>query len=445
MASRQLPHNLDAERAVLGALLVAPEHLSEAVDTLTPGDFYRDAHGVIFNRIRHLSERSTAIDFVTLKDGLVAAGELDDVGGPAYIAELADGLPRATNLAYYVGIVREKALRRRLILASRRVERDAYDGDLTVEALIEQTETGILAVGQELVGADFITASDWVRDTITHIETLANDRREVTGISTGFKDLDRMTRGWQPGDLVIVGARPAMGKTSWMLQVALHAAATSPVGIFSVEMATRALGMRAFSVTGHINGMRLLTGRLRSEDYARIAASMEYLAGLKLAIDDSPIVTLMQIRAKARRLKARHGLSLLLIDYLQILEPPGGKRRAENRTIELAQMSRGLKQLAKELQIPVIVLSQLSRQVESREDKRPRLADLRESGAIEQDADVVLLLHRPEYYQATPRDEDIGKAEVIIAKHRNGPTGTVHLRFSREMMRFDDLELRSAS
>jgi replicative DNA helicase len=445
MTERTLPHNLEAERAVLGCLIVESDRLVEIADTLAAGDFFRVAHRSVFAAISALHSRRVAVDLITLREELARRSELDRVGGPGFVASLADGTPRGVNLAHYSRIVREKSQRRCLIFACNKALADAYEGEFTVEELIERTEADVFKVSQEIATGDFVQAREWVADTYRHLERLAADRREITGVPTGFYDLDRMTRGLQPGDLIIVGARPSMGKTAFALQLGIHAAGSMPVGMFSVEMARLPLGVRAFSVEGHINGMRLQTGRLNQSDYARVSNCAESLGALQFAIDESPILTPTQLRAKARRLQAKHGLSLLIIDYLQILDPGAGKHRAESRTIELAQMSRGLKQLARELGIPIVVLSQLSRKVEDRADKRPNLADLRESGAIEQDADVVLLLHRPEYYHANPRPEDVGKAEVIIAKQRNGPTGTVDLLFNREFVRFDNPELRTGA
>ena len=436
MTERTLPHNFDAERSVLGAILVENKTYVDVSDMLAPDDFFRDAHKRIYSALRSLATRRVGADFVTLKEELQRVGDLDEVGGPAYIASLADGVPRATNIAHYAGIVLEKAQRRRLIYACNRALQDAYEGDVPIEELLEQTEQAVLAVSQSASSSDFVHTAAWVDETFQHLERLASDPRHVTGVSTGFRDLDRLTRGLQPGDLVIVGARPSMGKTALMQQIAINAAAEGQVGVFSVEMARLSLGIRSFAVVGHVNTMRLMTGRLKSEDYARVSAAMETLAGIPLAIDDSPILTPAQLRTKARRLHARYPLRALFVDYLQILEGP--THQTESRTLELAKMSRSLKQLAKELNIPVIVLSQLSRATDKREVKRPQLSDLRDSGAIEQDGDVVLLLHRPEYYQETPKAEDVGRAELIVAKQRNGPTGVVELRFTKEYTRFDD-------
>lgn len=444
-SERVLPHNLDAERSVLGCLLVENARFIEIADTLSGADFFRDAHRRIFEAARALHDRGRTADYVTLKEEIGRRGELDDVGGPAYIASLTDGMPRGVNLPHYAAIVREKAQRRRLIFTCTKIVADAYEGEPPIEDLIEQAEADVLAVGQEVTGSDFVLADQWIRETYEHLERLASDPRHVVGLSTGFRDLDALTRGLQPTDLIIIGARPSMGKTAVAVQIALHAAQHGMVGVFSVEMARLSLGIRAVSLTSRVNGMRLMTGRTGGTDFEAISSAFSLLGELKIAIDDSPILTPMQLRTKARRLKARHGLSALFIDYLQILEPGStGKRRAENRTLELAQMSRSLKALAKELHIPVVVLSQLSRDAEKRADPRPKLSDLRESGAIEQDADLVLLLHRPEYYQETPRAEDLGRAELIVAKQRHGPTGVVELRFTKEFTRFDDWSGRAA-
>lgn len=438
--SRTLPYSLEAERSVLGCVLLENERFDEVADLLAADDFFRDAHRRTFEAIKALRARRCGVDDVTLKEELARRGDLEEVGGPVYVASLADGMPRGVNLTHYAQIVLQKAQRRRLIAALNKGLSAAYDGEQPFEEVIEATEAGVLSVGQQTTGADFVFGPAWVSETFTHIERLAKNPQAITGVRSGFRELDELTRGFQPGDLIIIGARPSMGKTALAVQMALHAAQAGMVGVFSIEMARLALGIRAFALTGRINGMRLMTGRLKSDDYARLVDARGKLDRLRIAIDDSAMLTPTQLRTKARRLRSQQGLSALFVDYLQIVEPGSqDRRRSENRTLELGVMSRNLKQLAKELQVPVIVLSQLSRDAEKRAgDGRPKLSDLRESGAIEQDADVVLLLHRPEYYQHPPEPKSEGLAEIIIAKQRNGPVGVVELLFSKEFTRFDD-------
>lgn len=436
-----LPHNLEAERSVLGVLALYADRLVEVADTLRSADFFRHAHRLIFDAmLRIAGEQGSGFDIITLKDALARTGHLEAAGGPAYLASLCTGVPRATNLPYYASIVRADAHRRRIIEACTRATKAAYERELDIEALIEQTESDILGVGREMTGGDFVMPDEWVPETVAYIEKLASAPRHVTGVATGFREIDHMTRGFQPGDLIVLGARPSMGKTALSLQIGAHASQAETVGVFSVEMARAALSVRAFASTGRISAMRLMTGKLRGEDYARFTHTMDTLRLSKLAIDDSAVLTPLQLRTKARRLKARHGLSLLIVDYLQILEATGsGKRRADTRALELGQITRALKQLAKELHVPILLLSQVTREPDRRSgDTRPKMSDLRDSGAIEADADVILMLHRPEYYQDQPKPDDLGKAEVIVAKQRNGPTGIVNLKFTKDQMRFDD-------
>src|SRR5215212_3582321 len=437
-AERTLPHNLEAERSVLGAILVHNDAFNLAAQVIEPVDFYRDAHRRIFDKMISLNERNHAIDFITLKEELARAGELDEVGGPAYVASLADGVPRATNIEYYSKIVKEKATLRNLIYAANKILTNAYEADQESDLILDEAESAIFAVADDRLKAGFVEMRDLVKENFPKIEQLFEQKRLITGVPTGFADMDTMTRGLQPGDLVIVAARPSMGKTSLVLNVAQHVA-TQPnltVGFFSLEMSKESLFIRLLTSEAQIDSHRLMSGAIGQKDYGRISHALETLSAMKLYIDDTASIGVMEMRAKARRLKAEHGLSLLVIDYIQLMS---GRGRFENRTLELASISRSMKGLAKELNVPIVVLSQLSRAPEARSDHRPQLSDLRESGALEQDADVVVLIYRDDVYNRDPNSPDAGTAELIVAKQRNGPTGVVKLAFLREQTRFANL------
>jgi replicative DNA helicase len=437
-AERTLPHNLEAERSVLGAILVHNDAFNLAAQVIDSGDFYRDAHRRIFDRMVALNERHDAIDFVTLKEELARSGQLDEVGGPAYIASLADGVPRATNVEYYAKIVKEKATLRNLIYAANKILTNAYEGDQESDLVLDDAESAIFAVADDRLKAGFVQMRDLVKESFPKIEQLFEQKRLITGVPTGFVDLDEMTRGLQGGDLVIVAARPSMGKTSLVLNIAQYVA-TQPehvVGFFSLEMSKESLFLRLLTAEAQVDGHRLLSGAIGGKDYGRISHALETLSSMKLFIDDSANIGVLEMRAKSRRLQSEHGLNLLIVDYIQLMS---GRGRFENRTLELASISRSLKGLAKELNVPIVVLSQLSRAPESRSDHRPQLSDLRESGALEQDADVVVLIYRDDVYNKDPNSPDAGTAELILAKQRNGPTGIVRLAFLREQTRFANL------
>jgi replicative DNA helicase len=437
-AERTLPHNLEAERSVLGAILVHNDAFNLAAQVIDSRDFYRDAHRRIFDKMVALNERHHAIDFVTLKEELARAGELDEAGGPAYIASLADGVPRATNVEYYARIVKEKSTLRNLIYAANKILTNAYEGDQESDQVLDEAESAIFAVADDRLKAGFVPMRDLVKESFPKIEQLFEQKRLITGVPTGFVDLDEMTRGLQGGDLVIVAARPSMGKTSLVLNIAQHVSVQPEhvVGFFSLEMSKESLFLRLLTSEAQVDGHRLLSGAIGGKDYGRISHALETLSSMKLFIDDSANIGVLEMRAKARRLQAEHGLSLLVVDYIQLMS---GRGRFENRTLELASISRSLKGLAKELNVPIVVLSQLSRAPESRSDHRPQLSDLRESGALEQDADVVVLIYRDDVYNRDPNSPDAGTAELILAKQRNGPTGTVRLAFLREQTRFANL------
>jgi replicative DNA helicase len=438
-AERSLPHNLEAERSVLGAILIHNDAFNLAAQVIDARDFYRDAHRRIFNRMVELNERAQAIDFVTLKEELARNAELDEVGGPAYVASLGDGVPRATNVEYYARIVKEKATLRNLIFAANRILTNAYEAEQESDLILDEAESAIFAVAEDRLKAGFMPMSELVKDSYPKIEQLFEQKRLITGVPSGFVDLDEMTRGFQPGDLVIVAARPSMGKTSLALNIAQYVALQPEhtVGVFSLEMSRESLFLRLLTSEAQVDSHRLMSGAIGQKDYGRISHALEVLNAMRLHIDDTANVGVLEMRAKARRLQAEQkGLSLLVVDYIQLMSARG---RYENRTLELASISRSLKGLAKELNAPILVLSQLSRAPESRSDHRPQLSDLRESGALEQDADVVIMIYREDAYNRDPNHPDAGTAELIVAKQRNGPTGVVRLAFLREQTRFANL------
>ena len=438
-AERTLPHNLEAERSVLGAILVHNDAFNEAVQVIDAQNFYRDAHRRIFDGMVALNERHQAIDFVTLKEELSRGGNLDEVGGPAYVASLADGVPRATNVEYYARIVKEKSTLRNLIYAANKILTNAYEADQESDLILDEAESAIFSVADDRLKAGFVPMRDLVKESFPKIELLFEQKRLITGVPTGFVDLDSMTRGFQPGDLVIIAARPSMGKTSLALNIAQYVALQPEhtVGVFSLEMSKESLFLRLLTSEAQIDAHRLMSGAIGQKDYSRISHALETLSAMRLHIDDTASLGVLEMRAKARRLQSEQkGLSLLVIDYIQLMS---GRGRFENRTLELASISRSMKGLAKELNVPVVILSQLSRAPEARADHRPQLSDLRESGALEQDADVVLLLYREDAYNRDPNHPDAGTAEVIVGKQRNGPTGVVRLAFLREQTRFANL------
>ncbi len=435
---RTLPHNLDAERSVLGAILIDNEAFNVAASVIDARAFFRDAHRRIFDRMVALSERSQPIDLVTLKEELERAGELDEVGGPAYIAALLDGVPRTTNVEYYARIVKEKSTLRHLIYSANKILANAYEADQDADLILDEAESAIFSVADDRIKSGFIPMRDLVKESFPKIEQLFEHKSFITGISTGFVEIDKMTRGFQRGDLIIVAARPSMGKTSLVLNIAQHVATNNQIaGFFSLEMSKEQLFMRMLASEAKIDNYRLMSGQIGQKEYGNITHALETLSDAHLYIDDTAGAGVLEMRAKARRLQAEQGLDLLAVDYIQLMT---GRGRFENRTLELASISRSLKGLAKELNVPIVVLSQLSRAPEARSDKRPQLSDLRESGALEQDADVVILIFREEMYKHSnePSESD-GIAELILAKQRNGPTGIVKLAFLKQQTRFANL------
>jgi len=435
---KDVPHSIEAERSVLGAILIENTAINRAQEILKEADFYRDPHRKIFKVMNDLSEKTTAIDTVTVKEELSRAGVLDAVGGPAYIASLIDGVPRSANVEYYARIVKEKAILRSLIEAGGRIVSTAYEASQEPDDILDESERLIFQIAQDRLRAGFVPMKAIADQSLKTIERLAERRELVTGLPTGYKLLNEYTSGLQPAELIILAARPGMGKTSLALNIAQNVAmqAGKKVGIFSLEMTREQLFLRMLTGLARIDSHMLRTGRLTKDQWKELIQAFGKLATAPVFIDDSAGLTVLEMRAKSRRLKLEQGLDLVVIDYMQMVRSRG---RFENRNQEMSEISRSLKELAKELNVPVIALSQLSRAPEQRGERgRPQLSDLRESGAIEQDADVVLFLYREEVYK--PTEENRGVATVIMAKQRNGPTGEFNMAFLRQYTRFEELE-----
>ena len=439
--SESLPHSPEAERSVLGAVLLDNTQFDRAQELLTSHEFYSVRHQRIYGALERLLEGGAAFDLVTVKEELQRRGELAEIGGPAYLAALLEGVPRSANVEHYARIVKEKAVLRELIRTSQAILASAMQAHESTDQLLDEAEKAIFQVAERRLGAGFIPLSQSAEQSLKWIEELTERQELITGVATGFPKLDEMTSGLQPSDLVILAARPSMGKTALALNVCSHAAIRHGrrVGIFSLEMTHQQLFIRMLCSEARIDAHRLRTGRINREQWQEIIKVYGSLAEAPVHVDDTPGVGIMEMRAKARRLKREHGLDLLIVDYLQLMR---GRGRYDSRQQEISDISRSLKELAKELEIPLLALSQLSRAPEQRGgDHRPQLSDLRESGAIEQDADVVLFLFREELYRKD-REDVRGKAELIIGKQRNGPIGTVHLNFIREFTRFVNPEYR---
>src|SRR3954469_6885302 len=439
-ADRMPPQNIEAEQAVLGAIFLEPAALTLASEILIPEDFYRASHQKIFNVMLDLNDQGKAVDLVTVTEELAAAKLIEDIGGVSYLSDLSGSVPTAANIEYYARIVEEKSLLRRLIRTATNIASDGYSREDEVEALLSEAEKNIMEVAQRKNAGAFHNIKDVLVRTYDNIEEMHNRVGDITGISTGFAELDRMTAGFQRNDLIIVGARPSVGKTAFALNIAANVATKTGenVAIFSLEMGAEQLVMRMLCSEGNIDAQRLRTGSLTDEDWGKLIMAMGSLSNSGIFIDDTPGVRISEIRSKCRRLKQEHGLGMILIDYLQLIQ--GNGRSGENRQQEVSEISRSLKALARELEVPVIALSQLSRGVEQRQDKRPMMSDLRESGSIEQDADIVAFLYRDDYYDKESESKD--QIEIILAKQRNGPTGTVTLAFVKQYNKFVNLETR---
>jgi len=430
------PQNLEAEMAVLGSMLLEEDALVRATELLEARAFYKEAHRRIFSSMLSLYQEHVAVDLVTLTDELKKHNLLDEVGGPSYLATLTSLVPTAANVEHYCRIVKERAILRSLIKAATQITSDCYEDATAPDILLDQAEQRIFEIASQKVKGDVVSLKELIKSSIETIDALYQRKGFITGLATGFTELDQMLAGLQPSDFIVVAGRPAMGKSSLALGVAEYATVVQkiPVALFSLEMSKEHLVQRMLCSHARINAHNVRTGMLSTSDWPKLTQAAGKLSEAPLFIDDTPGLSILELRAKARRLRSRHGIGLLILDYLQLMEEP---TQSENRQQEIAVTSRNLKALARELQVPVVAVSQLSRAPERRETFRPRLSDLRESGAIEQDSDVVLMLFREDYYN--PTDDNQGIAEVIIAKQRNGPTGSVKLAFIKEYTRFENL------
>ncbi|HEX6644145.1 MAG TPA: replicative DNA helicase [Gemmatimonadales bacterium] len=437
---RTAPWSAEAEQAVLGAMLLDQDAALRASELLDDSMFYREAHRRLYRAMAALTERRTVIDHITLRDELMRRGELDAAGGLEYLAELVDAVPTAANLEFHARIVKDKAILRRLIEGATAIVTEAYDGKATAGELLDSAESRIFQISQQRGDEGFTRIKEMLWPTMERIETLQKSGKAITGVPSGFTDLDAMTSGFQPSELVIVAARPSMGKTAFCLNVASNAALEGQgVAIFSLEMSKESLVHRMLTAMARVDSQRVRQGSLRDFDFTQLARAAGILQSCPIWIDDTPALTLLEMRSKARRLKAENDIRMVVVDYLQLMRSP---EYSENRVQEISDISRSLKALARELEIPVVALSQLSRASEQRGgERKPILSDLRDSGAIEQDADLVLFIHRPEYYDREDESKR-GLAEVMLSKNRNGPTGDVQLRFSREYTRFDNFSAR---
>ena len=437
MEQRIPPQNVEAEQAVLGAMLLSHDAVIVAMEKLQSQDFYRDVHRIIFEAMDHLHRENKEIDVITLPDELKRMKKLDDVGGLEYVLNLPNLVGSAANIEYYANIVAEKALARNLISTCTELTTEAYDGQKETEALLDDAERRILQLSDTKNRGDFASVGAVVEVTLDKITKLYENKAGLTGLPTGFRDLDRMTSGLQPSDLILVAARPSMGKTAFTLNIAQNVGVRQhkTVAFFSLEMSQEQLVQRLLCQIAHIDSQKLRTGQLNSdEEWTRLTDACDKLYESPIYIDDTPGISVAEMRSKARRLQSEHGLDLIIVDYLQLMQG----RHAESRQQEISEISRSLKALARELKVPLIALSQLSRSVESRQDKRPMLSDLRESGALEQDADIVSFLYREDYYDKETENQHI--TEVILAKHRNGPVGSVKLYFKNEFTLFLNLD-----
>jgi len=426
------PQNIEAEQSILGAILIDNDALPKALEILDPEDFYKQSHRKIFNVMIELFEKSEPIDMITLTDDLKRRDEMEAVGGISYLSSLVNMIPTAANVKYHSKIVREKALLRGLLRSATEIAGRVYEDNLDAEELVDYAERSIFDISDKRIKASFVTLKEVIKDSFEMIERLYDKKETVSGVPSGFRDLDDLTTGFQKGDLIVIGGRPSMGKTAFSLNVAQHVGLElkEPVAIFSLEMAKEQLAFRMLCSEAMVDSSSIRKGFIKKEDWHKLTSAASNLTGAPIFIDDSSGINALELRAKARRLKMEHGLSLVIVDYLQLMR---GRGSFERREQEISEISRSLKALAKELSVPVIAVSQLNRSVEQRRPSTPILADLRESGAIEQDADVILFLYRDEIYN---KEAKKGQAEVIIAKQRNGPTGTVNLSFISNCTRF---------
>ena len=441
MAGRVLPNNIEAEQSVLGACFLSKYALQKASENLSPESFYTEKNGKIFASMINLMEEKIPIDITTITSDLNKKNELNEVGGVEYLTELINYVPTASNIDYYIKNVEESYILRNLIQTAEDIAQEGYRVDETVNEILDNSEKKILNIVKNRKASEFRSIKDVLNKTQSDLERLSENKGEITGLATGWYDFDHLTTGLHPNEFIIIAARPAMGKTAFALNLATHVAMEQDksVALFNLEMSAEQLAMRILSSLGQLEGFKLRTGNLMNQDWKRINEAVSQLSNTNLVIDDTPGITIGEIRAKCRRLaSSENGLALVVIDYLQLIS--GGRNYGSNRQQEVSDISRSLKTLAMELGVPVIALSQLSRGVEAREDKRPLMSDLRESGSIEQDADIVMFLYRDDYYNKEARTEDnTSISELIIGKHRNGPTKTIELLFKKNTSTFVNL------
>ena len=433
------PHSLEAERTVLGGILVNNGYLNAVMSLLMPEDFYRDAHREILERMIALMDRGQPIDLLTLSEELQKAGVLEEIGGSAYLASLMDGVPRTLNIEYYVQIIKEKSLLRRLILSSAKIINSSYEQQSDADTLLSEAQQAIIEISEEKIKAGFVPLSLLAGDELEAIARKAERREAVTGVPTGFIDLDNMTSGFHPSEFIVIAGRPSMGKTALALNIAQHVGLKTDyyAGIFSIEMAKEQVALRFLCSEAQVDLQKARSGFVGEREFEKLQLAAETLAQAKIYVDESPALTVMEMKAKCRRLRLEGHLDIVFVDYIQLMRTGG---RFENRNQEMSFIARTLKELARELKIPVVGVSQLSRAPEKmRREPRPMLSDLRESGAIEQDADVVLLIYRPDYYSSDDPEKK-GLAEVNVAKQRNGPVGPVTLVFLKEYAKFCNLD-----
>lgn len=435
--NKEMPHDIAAEQSVLGSMFMSKKACEKVIERLTPDAFYLDKHSKIFRAVSSLKEQGTPIDITIVTSELEKRKELSSIGGVEYLSDIITMVPSAANVEEYIKIVEEKAVRRRLIEAALSIETDSYNWDDSLDELLDKSEKNLMNISKARSGSEFKTIADVLYRTQLNLEKLSQIKGEVTGLPTGFYDIDKITSGLHENELIIIAARPAMGKTAFALNIATNIAMNTKktVALFNLEMGAEQLASRMLASVGQIEGTRLSSGRLEHNDWKRVNEAISRLADTSIFIDDTPGISIGEIRAKCRRLASEEDLGIVIIDYLQLIS--GSAKTQNNRQLEISEISRSLKTLAMELKIPIIALAQLSRSVESRDDKRPILSDLRESGSIEQDADIVAFLYRDDYYNKDAAiDESTSKSEFIIRKHRSGPTGTIDLIFKRNTSTF---------
>ncbi|MBW2636171.1 MAG: replicative DNA helicase [Deltaproteobacteria bacterium] len=430
------PQNLEAEQSVLGGILLDNMAINSVLELIVTDDFYSEAHRKIFTAILDLSEKSEPSDLITLSSIMRDKKQLDGIGGESYLASLVDRVPSAANISYYSKIVKEKAILRKLIGAATEILNKSYDSNSDIDTVLDESEHTIFEISENKVKPSFFPIKDIIKDSFKTIESLYEKKALITGVSTGYKKVDEITSGFQNSDLIIIAGRPSMGKTALAINIAQYASIENqtPVAVFSLEMSKEQLAFRLLASEARVDSQRLRKGFVGEVDWPKLTTAAGRLSEAPIYIDDTPAISVLEMKAKTRRLKAEHGLGLVILDYLQLM-----RGRGPSREQEISEISRSLKSLAKELEVPVVALSQLNRQVEARSDRRPQLADLRESGAIEQDADVIMFIYRDEVYNKSEDNPEKGLAEIIVGKQRNGPTGLVKLSFLKEYTRFENL------